>query len=199
MFITRIKYKTHYKLKNNNTTVAYKIYAGFYVFFISPSLYEESLNEGLIEKQDPKYIEVRDWNNMTGVRGVITEYRIEKALSLSNLIYLKESLEITNKESGLYVISYFYNSELYWKTTIDTSSFSIESFEQTEFDKEFKWKNKSLTYIFMIDFLCGHLDRTYMNSRHIVDKLQEVNGFETTIGPYDSFYNVKIEHKIDIN
>jgi hypothetical protein len=180
-----IKYKVVYKLIKDNNVVAYKIFTGVFIFFVSAEVLHKGMEQGLIEICDLRNIEEYSWWSMECNRGKVTNYRIQYAIEHSTLDYLRSSLEILNNMPKVIKFDYLFMDTVLFTIAININNDRIIDYHEIVDSKGCYWSFKnSKTSLDVLDFLCDHLDRSYMNSRNLVDKIKEVKGRETPIGPY---------------
>ena len=175
------------KPKFYGDTLAYKIIAGLYIFYISEDLLNEGIRQGIIE---PPAADLR-----LGV-GVDGFYRIMYALSHSDIDYLTRELDRVNTDPKIITVT---NYEAIWwdseleqnldepvlkfkaKITVDASS--MEIIENTaaipgadnELPKGSLFRSVK-DYEGFVDVLAMEADRTLCNSRNLYDRY-EGNGF----------------------
>lgn len=155
--------------------IAYKIYAGVFVFMVSPDLLRKGIKAGIIEPSDniPKFT----YHNMCCIRGREAEYRLDYALKHSSLGYLKESLVEVNSMGKVISFDYLFRDNLIFKVSCNIETNEVINFEV--FNDSYK--NMRLKTAFdVIDFLVdNHMDRDFMNSRNIITKVKENKGRES--------------------
>ena len=176
--------------------MAYKITAGLYIFYISQIVYDQGVSLGIIEPidNDVKSIEFRD---MLGSRGLVCYHRIGYALEHSTPSYLKSELERVNSEGKiLQVVQYHCH---WWKnekrlenpllTYVGEVLVDLENRKilKNTVDKTLSFKERQFmspfyqveTYEELLDALVSEQDRSFCNSRHIIDKFADTDFYST--------------------
>lgn len=175
-----INYKIIYKMYKGRRIIAYKIYAGVFVFMVSPDLLRKGIKAGIIEPSDniPKFT----YDNMCCIRGREAEYRLDYALKHSSLDYLKESLSEVNSMGKIISFDYLFRDNLIFKVSCNIETNEVLNFEA--FDNFYKNMRRLKTAFGVIDFLIdNHMDRDFMNSRNIITKVKENKGREISCSP----------------
>lgn len=178
-----IKFRTEGKVIQNGRILCYKIYIGFYIFYVMPSVYKCAFEKGWLEASNERNLEALNYENFLNTRGKIVNYRITYAIKHATIEALQEALEKSNQEKGYYVIRYEEFGKLIWKIQVDTIHFIANVTKSTEGSGNWPVMKigKEIPYSYVLDVMCIHLDRLYMNSRHLIDKLNEVDGYDDTM------------------
>lgn len=176
--------------------ICYKIIAGFYIFYITPEVYEQGVKEGLIEEING-YVNKFYIDDMFVSRGQVVNHRMKYALEHSDIEYLRSELERVNKELGIWRINIYsaswYDSEkekrreepilnLVRKIIIDTENMTVIRNENIAEDEKDVFKSTMFTrcrdYEDILSTLVDYQDREYMNSRHIIDKFKDSDFYD---------------------
>ena len=192
----RFGYKQKKPYISPNGILAYKITAGLYIFYISHIVYDQGVSLGIIEPidNDVKSIEFRD---MLGSRGLVCYHRIGYALEHSTPGYLKSEFERVNSEGKiLQVVQYHCH---WWKnekrlehpllTYVGEVLVDLENRKilKNTVDKTLSFKERQFistfyridTYEDLLDSLVSEQDRSFCNSRHIIDKFADADFYST--------------------
>lgn len=174
-----LKYRIIYNMTKGKRIIAYKIYAGVYVFMVSPALLKQGIKAGIIEPAD-KLAELT-YDDMCCIRGRDAEYRLEYALKHSNLEYLQQALAEVNAMEKVISFDYLFRDTLTFSVSCNIETNEILSFEAFGV----LYKNMRMSTAFdAVDFLIDdHMDRDFMNSRNIVTKVKENKGRGNTSAP----------------
>lgn len=174
--------------------LCYKVTAGLYIFYITRAVYEEGVREGLIEPADDN-TSVIDFFHMRGSRGLTVFYRISYALEYSTIDYLRSELERINREPMIVTVRH-YDAD-WWDGKERRESPILTLIDEVKVDLENRTilkntadKNAPLgrmmpafrhveSYEELLDELVSEQDRSYMNSRHIIDKFAEADFYNT--------------------
>lgn len=192
----RFGYKQKKPYISDDGIIAYKITAGLYIFYISHIVYDQGVSLGIIEPIDNnvKNIEFKD---MLGSRGLVCYHRIGYALEHSNLDYLKSELERVNNEGKLLQVVQHHCH--WWKnekrleypllTYVGEVVVDLENRKilKNTVDKALPFKEwqfmspfyQVTTYEELLDTLVSEQDRSFCNSRHIIDKFADANFYST--------------------
>lgn len=168
--------------------IAYKVIAGLYIFYISPSTYEQGVRENIIDSVSN--LLTLTYSTMRLVRGMVVNHRMTYALKSSTLLYLKNELERVNKDPKIINIKVF--DTQWWvdgvllKEPILTYLESIKvNLETGSILSYIKPKNnirtvfqEVKTHEDFLDVLADALNREFMNTRNLFDKFQEVDFYE---------------------
>lgn len=168
--------------------IAYKMIAGFYIFYISPSTYEQGVKESIIEPVLD--LPTLTYSTLRLVRGIVVNHRMTYALKSSTLTYLKSELKRVNTDPKIINLK-VYDAQ-WWvggvlleepiltylesiKVNLETGSILSYVKPQTNMRAVFQ---EVKTHEDLLDVLADALDREFMNTRNIFDKFQEVDFYE---------------------
>lgn len=166
-------------MTKGNRIIAYKIYAGVFVFMVSPALLKQGIKAGIIEHSDN--IHVLTYVEMGCIRGREAEYRLDYALKHSTLDYLKTSLDAVNAMDKVLTFDYMFRDTVTFSVSCNIESGEVLSYECGD---NFYKNMRMLTAFDAVDFLITvHMDRDFMNSRNIVTKVKENKGRSITSAP----------------
>lgn len=181
------------KPKFYGNTLAYKIIAGLYIFYISEELLNEGVRQGIIEAPGKDVKEILFYKARIGV-GIDGFYRIMYALCHSDIDYLIRELERVNNDPKIITVT---NYDAKWQdkdekpdepilkykaritadaenmTIIENTARGKDFCEQIPCDSLFQTVND---YESFLDVLAMEADRTLCNSRNLYD-CYEGNGF----------------------
>ena len=192
----RFGYKQKRPYISPDGILAYKITAGLYIFYISHIVYDQGVSLGIIEPIDNtvKSIEFRD---MLGSRGLVCYHRIGYALEHSAPGYLKSELDRVYSEGKvLQVVQYHCH---WWKnekrlehpllTYVGEVVVDLENRKilKNTVDKTLPFKERQFISTFcrvesyedLLDALVSEQDRSFCNSRHIIDKFADAGFYST--------------------
>lgn len=175
-----IKYRIIYKMTKGKHIIAYKIYAGVFVFMVSPVLLKEGIDAGIIEPAEklPEFT----YDDMRCVRGRDAEYRLDHALKHSHLKYLQNSLDEVNQMEKVLAFDYLFQDTVIFSVSCNIETGDLLSFECSDnFYKNMRMKTAFDAINFLID---NHMDRDFMNSRNIVTKVKENKGRGRHLAPF---------------
>ena len=192
----RFGYKQKKPYISDDGIVAYKITAGLYIFYISQIVYDQGVSLGIIEPVDSNVVFV-DFSDMLCSRGLVCYHRIGYALEHSTPGYLKSELERLNSEGKiLQVVQYHCH---WWKnekrlehpllTYVGEVVVDLENRKilKNTVDKTLPFKERQFisplyrvdTYDELLDALVSEQDRSFCNSRHIIDKFADTDFYST--------------------
>lgn len=178
--MSAIKYRIIYKMTKGEHIIAYKIYAGVFVFMVSLALLEEGINAGVIEPADN--LPVFTYGDMRWARGKDAEYRLDYALKHSNLKYLQTSLDEVNRMEKVLTFDYLSGDTVIFSVSCNIETGDLLSFECSDnFYMNMLMKTSFDAINFLID---NHMDRDFMNSRNIVTKVKENKGRGGHMAPF---------------
>lgn len=177
-----IQYKLSGRIIKGGKITAYKIYAGFYIFFISSHVFKEALDRGLICSEiDSSSLKDITYQEMLLERGETAASRLEQALKNSTVGYLQEALETTREMHRIYVLDFKYLCFILATVRFDINNdeVAIEIFEGLRgpvFDMHYTHLRKaSKSHIGMLDFICQFQDIAYMNTNNLVRRTKYSN------------------------
>ena len=172
-----------------DNTVAYKLIAGLYIAYVSPTLYEKCVEEGIINVPAGE-IPTYSFETMKLCVGLNAFHRITFALYHSNIGTLKEYLERVNREPKTVVIQrnqcHWYECEerlnnplLTPKETIvldiENQEIISNSTDKTDFYSPFRFVD---SYEGVLDALVSDLNRDFCNSRNIRDRYERQDFYQ---------------------
>lgn len=133
---------------------------------------------------------------MLRARGKVTESRIDYALKNSTIDYLKEALKVINEMPEIVRFDYLNKDELLFTVVFNIKTGAVINYEC--FTEKFElWQCEGPKGLLQVlDFLCSHTDREYMNSRNLITKIKQLKCMEVPNGPYfNSFWIRFMEDK----
>ena len=176
--------------------MAYKITAGLYIFYITQIVYDQGVSLGIIEPVDSD-VDFIDFDDMLCYRGLVCYHRIGYALEHSTLDYIKSELERVNSEGKLLQIVQYHCH--WWRnekrlenpllTYVGEVLVDLENRKilKNTVDKTLPFKERQFistfyridTYEDLLDSLVSEQDRSFCNSRHIIDKFADADFYST--------------------
>lgn len=176
--------------------MAYKITAGLYIFYITQIVYDQGVSLGIIEPVDSDVVFI-DFDDMLCYRGLVCYHRIGYALEHSTLDYIKSELERVNSEGKLLQIVQYHCH--WWRnekrlenpllTYVGEVLVDLENRKilKNTVDKTLPFKERQFistfyridTYEDLLDSLVSEQDRSFCNSRHIIDKFADADFYST--------------------
>lgn len=182
-----IKYRLESTILKGSEKLAYKVYAGVYVFYVSPKVFMEAVESGLIDTENwqPFYTcryEDIQYMEVLNQRGETAAKRIRYALENSTVGYLKEELEVVNEMPPIVFMNYLYGTLRFATISMMVKSFTVEMkatsmFKGELFDRQIEKLNNVIAegYPGVLNLIQNYCDQDYCNSQNLIRKVRESN------------------------
>lgn len=177
----RIRYRFDGRLMDDDTILAYRLYAGMHVLYVSPEGFAAACSEGIVETGSSGESEGLQYADILRDRGNTAHYRMKYALENNTLDFLREELDSINDLPDVITFEYLLDKLLLATIVFKVKCFKInveirEEMKRPRFDSEYaSLKHASRSYSAMLDYICGYVDRRYMNSRNLLRKVHDEN------------------------
>ena len=173
--------------------LGYKIIAGLYIFYITEEVYNQGVVNGIIEPISEN-IKEYPFNVMLCGRGQTVYHRMGYALEHSTIDYLKSELVRIEREPSELTLKIYKNQ--WWSEEKDMLDEPIKKFlheiivdvKEQKIISNTAFGVKDIidgtlfsnvdTYERYLNALAHYLDREYMNTRHIIDKFEDVGFYD---------------------
>lgn len=187
-----IKYSLDTMVMKGFEVIAYKIYAGAYIFWVSPQVFLQALKGGLIESENedgqPYYIGCKEMNlNTISEAGI---GKIRDSIENSTVGWLREELEVVNEIPPIIYMEYvriniwFGTISLMIKShTVDIRAKSVSEGSQAEMEIALLQETAAKGYAAVLDYIARSIDREYMNSGNLMRKVRDYRN-HLTFNPY---------------
>ena len=157
--------------------VAYKIIAGFYIFYITQEVYEQGIQAGWIQPMVEE-MPVFFFDTLLRIRGKVCYHRMKTALKLSTPEYLRECLERIGRSPEKVRIR-IHRVQWHGEKPVLTplSEVFLNMAAGIVLEKQSFHKNAAFDPLFhvesyegLLDVLADLSDREYMNSRDLYEQ-----------------------------
>lgn len=153
--------------------LCYLVCGGFYTYYLTPQLYQEALQEGLVE-QPQSALPIRSYRSMLQQIGMLTNLRINWTLHNTTLEDLRKALRRMNEEPACYEIHIHQgksdtDSAPNCRLLFDLSAGTVETLSSNGANRCF---GRTIDHIALLETLADMLNCQFMSGHHLREEFE---------------------------